>query len=577
MSTLRRVVALAPPPRGRLLLAVSLGAAAVVFGIGLMTSAGYLIARAAERPAILSLTTVIVAVRFFGLARPFARYLERLSSHDLAFRVLAQLRARFYRRIEPLAPAGLEQYRRGDLVSRMVGDVDALQALYLRGVGPPLVALSAGALAVGVAAAMLPAAALVLATGLLIAGLGIPLVAALLARSAATERARAHGALTAELVELLRGAPELVVHGRADDTLRRFRATEQTAAAAARRDALAAGISDGLAIALTGLTTVAVLAVAVAAHTAGALDRTLVAALALLALASFEAVAPLSQAARELSAALAAGRRVLEVAEREPLVVDPADPPPAPTGIPRVALEGVVARYSNDEEPVLDGFDLLLEPGQRLALVGPSGAGKTTVVNLLLRFLDPVAGRVTLDGTDVRDLGQADVRNTFAVAGQDAHLFSTSIRENVRIGRPEASDQEVDAALRRARLGEWIATLPDGPDTFVGEEGASLSGGQRQRVVIARALLSRAPVLVLDEPTAHLDPETAGELVRDALDEVAGRSVLLITHRPEGLDLVDDVIALDRGVRAPARAGRQTWSRPPCSRRSATTRSQPRR
>ena len=267
------------------------------------------------------------------------------------------------------------------------------------------------------------------------------------------------------------------------------------------------------------------------------------------ALASFEAVTPLGQATRELSASLAAGRRVLDVVEREPPVVDPATPMPAPAGIPTVGLEGVVARYPSGREPVLHDLDLVLEPGRKLALVGPSGAGKTTVVSLLLRFLDPVAGRVTLDGTDVRGLAQADVRATFAVAGQDAHLFSTSIRENVRIGRPDARDEEIDAALRRARLGEWIATLPDGADTLVGEEGASLSGGQRQRVVIARALLSDAPVLVLDEPTAHLDPETAEELVRDVLDEVHERSVLLVTHRPEGLDLVDDVVVL--GSRTP--------------------------
>jgi thiol reductant ABC exporter CydC subunit len=544
VNALRRVVALAPPPRGRLALSACVGAAAVVFGIGLMTTAGYLIARAAEHPEILSLTTVIVAVRFFGLARPVARYLERLSSHDLAFRVLARLRARFYRRIEPLAPAALDQYRRGDLVSRMVGDVDALQGLYLRGVGPPLVALLAGGVAVGAAAAMLPAAALVLAVGLLAGGLGVPLAASALAKGAAAERARAHGALTAELVELLRGAPELVVHGRADDALLRFRAIEHDAARAARRDALAAGVADGLGVALTGLTTVAVLAFAVRAHAAGDLDRTLVPALALLALASFEAVTPLAQATRELSASLAAGRRVLDVVERRPPVADPATPLPAPTGIPTVSLEGVVARYPSGREPVLHDFDLVLEPGSKLALVGPSGAGKTTVVSLLLRFLDPVAGRVTLDGTDLRDLAQADVRATFAVAGQDAHLFSTSIRENVRIGRPDARDDEIDAALRRARLGEWIATLPDGAGTLVGEEGTSLSGGQRQRVVIARALLSDAPVLVLDEPTAHLDPETAEMLVRDVLDEARERSVLLVTHRPEGLDLVDDVVAL---------------------------------
>jgi ABC-type multidrug transport system fused ATPase/permease subunit len=186
--------------------------------------------------------------------------------------------------------------------------------------------------------------------------------------------------------------------------------------------------------------------------------------------------------------------------------------------------------------------------------VGASGAGKTTVVNLLLRFLDPVDGRVTLGGCDLRDYRQDDVRRAIAVAGQDSYLFSTSIRENVRLARPDATDSEIDDALRRARIGDWVASLPDGADTLVGEEGAQLSGGERQRVALARALLSSAPVLVLDEPTAHLDPETAEVLVRDVLAAAAGRSVLLITHRPEGLDLVDEIVAIGavEPVRRPA-------------------------
>jgi len=209
----------------------------------------------------------------------------------------------------------------------------------------------------------------------------------------------------------------------------------------------------------------------------------------------------------------------------------------------------VTARYSSVGLPVLDDVSLVLGPGRTTALVGPSGAGKTTVVNLLLRFLDPEVGRVTLDGRDVRDYRQADVRRTVAVAGQDAYLFSTSIRENVRLGRAGASDDEVEDALRRARIWEWVSTLEGGADTLVGEEGTQLSGGQRQRVARARALLSEAPVLVLDEPTAHLDPETAEPLVRDILAAAGDRSVLLVTHRPEGLDLVDEVVTLGRSGR----------------------------
>jgi ABC-type multidrug transport system fused ATPase/permease subunit len=211
-----------------------------------------------------------------------------------------------------------------------------------------------------------------------------------------------------------------------------------------------------------------------------------------------------------------------------------------------VALEQVTAAYATGE-PALTSFDLVLAPGRKVALVGPSGAGKTTVVNLLLRFLDPVAGRVTIDGRDLRDYEQEDVRRTFALAGQNAHLFDSSIRANLRLARPGASDAELNAALGRARLADWVAGLPEGLDTVVGEEGMRLSGGQRQRLVLARALLADAPVLVLDEPTAHLDAATAEQLMDDVLRSAETRTVLLITHRPEGLGHMDEIVALPAG------------------------------
>jgi ATP-binding cassette subfamily C protein CydC len=552
VRTLRRLLALAQMPRARVALAVLLGSLAVAFGVGLMTTAGYLISRAAEHPPIFSLTVAIVLVRFFGLARPLARYVDRLASHDLALRALGRVRSRFYERIEPLAPAQLEGYRGGDLLSRMVADVDALQGLYLRGLGPPLVALAVGAVCVGVTAALLPVAAAILAAGLLAGGILVPALAGALVRSLRRREAGARGELTAQLVELLRGAPELVAYGCEERALAGIRAADDELARLARRDALVAGLADALSILVAGLTAAGVLAAAVAAHDAGALDRVLVATLALLALSSFEAVVPLPAAARDLSATLAAGRRVLELTDREAAVRDPADPLPGPPSRPPLVLEGVRARYTPEEPAVLDGFSLALEPGRRIALVGPSGSGKTTVVNLLLRFLDPVGGRVTLAGHDLRDYRQADVRRTIAVAGQDAHLFSTTISENVRLARPNASSEEIEAALRQARVWDWVASLPEGANTFVGEEGTELSGGQRQRIALARALLADAPILVLDEPTAHLDPDTAASLVGDILAAADGRSVLLITHRPEGLELVDEVVALADGRRAGA-------------------------
>jgi ATP-binding cassette, subfamily C, bacterial CydC len=389
----------------------------------------------------------------------------------------------------------------------------------------------------------------VLAAGLVLAGIAVPVLAGTLGRAATRRQTALRAELTAELIETLRAAPELVAFGREEERLARVRSLDRELADLGRRDAFVTGLADALVILVGGMTVVGVLAVAVSAREVGALDRVLVAALALLALSSFDAVLPLPTAARELSTVAAAGRRVVELTDGHPAVCDPHDPIPAPPPSPVVALEHVSARYAPDEPPALRDLDLRLLPGRRIALVGPSGAGKTTVTNLLFRFLDPERGRVTIAGRDVREYRQEDVRHTFALAGQEAHVFASTIRANLLLARPAASDNDLEDALERAQLGEWVASLPAGLDTFVGEEGAQMSGGQRQRLVLARALLSDAPVLVLDEPTAHLDPATARSLMDDVLDVTGDRAVLVITHRAEGLERMDDVVTLAAGRR----------------------------
>ena len=543
-AAVRRLTLLAGVSRARLALAALLGALTILFGVGLMATAGYLISRAAEQPAVLSLTVAIVGVRFFGLARPIARYFDRLASHDVALRSLGTARGRVYERLERLSPAQLQEHRHGDLLARFVGDVDSLQNLYLRGLLPPVVACGAGAVAVGVVAAILPQAGLVLAAGLLTAGTVVPFAAAGLARRSAALQAPARGALSAELVETLAGGAELVAYGRQSECLERVGAVDSRLVRVARRAALADGTGEGLRLLVTGATVAGVLAVAVSAHEVGTLDRVLIALLALAALAAFEAVQPLPEALRELRTTVAAGDRILDLTGREPAVADPTDPRPFPPAPFTVALEDVRVRYASDERPVLDGLSFRLEPGCRVALLGPSGSGKTTVANLLLRFLDPEAGRVTLAGRDLREYRLEDVRRAIAVAGQDSYLFSTTIRDNARLARPGATDDELEDTLRRARILDWVRSLPDGWDTLVGEEGRELSGGQRQRIVVARALLANPSVLVLDEPTAHLDGPTAERLIDDVLDAAAGRTVLLITHRPEGLERMDEVVRL---------------------------------
>jgi ATP-binding cassette subfamily C protein CydC len=548
---LRRVVGLARPLWPRFALAALLGALAVGAAVALMGTSGYLISKASLRPPILSLSIAIVAVRLFGVSRGVFRYGERLGSHDAALRLLGRLRVRFYERLEPLVPAGLPNVRSGDLFSRFVADVDALQNLYLRGLAPPLVAVVVGAGSVVAAGLLLPQAALWLALGLLLAALALPLATSALARAAGRRQAGARAALATEVVELLSAAPELVAYERVEAQLERVAAADSTLTRIAGRDALAAGLGEGTATLLTGATALAVLVAGLRATDAGALRGVLLAAVVLLATAAFEAVRPLPEAAQQLAATGGAARRLFELTDREPPVRDPEQPLPPPAG-EVLRLESVRVRYAPGAPWVLDGAELELRAGGLAALLGPSGAGKTTLASLLLRFRDPDEGRVTLDGNDLRAYAQDDVRRVVALAGQDAHLFRTTIRNNVRLAKPDAGGDEIEAALRRARAWDWIATLSDGLDTDVGEQGSLVSGGQRQRIALARAFLSGARLIVLDEPTAHLDTSTATAVLDDLLAAAGGTGVLLVTHSPLRLERFDRVFRLERGRVRPA-------------------------
>jgi thiol reductant ABC exporter CydC subunit len=542
-----RGAAAATRSRRRLLaLSVALGAATVLASVGLLTTSGYLISRAAQHPDVLALSLAIVGVRFFAIARALLRYAERLVSHDLAFRTLADLRARFFRRLVPLVPGGLAGLGRSELLSRFVADVDRLQDLYLRGLGPPLVAIVAGAGAVLVASLILPLAGLVLAVALLATALIAPAVTRAAARAAGRRQAAARAALGGELVEVASGSAEIAVAGRAAEWIERVEAASSDLATLQRRDALSGGLAAGLGTALAGGAVVAVLAVSIPAVDGGALAGVLLAALALLTMAAFEAVAPLPAAAAGIDACAAAAGRIESVLERDPPVAEPVAPVAAPPG--NLEMRGVRFRYMTGSAWILDGVDLTLRPGRSVALVGSSGAGKSTLAELAVRFRDPTSGVVSLGGEPLQGIAGEAIRAAVRLAPQDAYLFTTTLRDNVALGRPGASDEEIAAALGEAGLGEWLESLPAGLDTEVGEAGARVSGGQRQRISVARMFLADARFLVFDEPTAHLDWTGAADLQwRLAAIAASGAGVLVITHEDAALDVFDEVLELSAG------------------------------
>jgi ATP-binding cassette subfamily C protein CydCD len=531
-----------PGFRARFAWACVLGTLALGCAVGLMGTSGWLISRAAQQPPVLYLMVAVTATRTFGIGRAVFRYAERLVGHDAVFRALGGVRVAVFRRLERLAPAGLGRTRRGDLLSRLVADVDAVQDHYLRWLAPAVTAAATSLGAAVFAGWLLPAAGAVLGAGLLVAGVAVPAVSVAAARRTEDRVAPARGELSARVLGLFTGTAELTVAGalprrradaaRADLALRRITA----------RSAAATAMGTGLGALVSGLTVTACAWVGVRAVAAHELHGVLLAVLVLLPLAAFEAVAGLPAAAQQRRRSRQAAQRVHDVLAA-PLPVREPDQPAEPPATPYpLELRGLTARHPGQARPALDGVDLTLTPGRRIAVVGPSGAGKTTLAQVLLRFLDAERGAYTLAGQDAAALDGDDVRRLVGLCAQDAHVFASTVRENLRLARPGAADAELREALAAARL-----TLD--LDTEVGEHGARLSGGMRQRLALARALLARFPVLVLDEPAEHLDLPTADALTADLLTATRGRTTVLITHRLAGLadGAVDEILVLAEG------------------------------
>lgn len=545
-STFMRLLAFAWPLKASLLLSALLGMATVASGIGLMSTSAYLISEAALHPSVAALGVSIVGVRFFGISRGIFRYLERYVSHHVALSITARLRTWFYSAVEPLAPARLMHYKGGDLLSRSIADIETLQDFYVRAVYPPLVAALVAVVLWVLLGAFDPLFALVFLACYLMAGVGLPILSHLLGKQLGKEIIQARADLNAQLTDSIKGISDLIAFGQQKTHVERINSLNHTLVSLQKRMSWVNGLETGLGSFLMNIALWLMLIVSIPFVQDGRLDGVYMAVLLLATLAGFEAVLPLPGAARNLGASLEAARRLFEVVDASPAAHDPATSALLP-GNYSVSFRDVSFRYNNDESPVLENISFNIPQGECLALVGPSGAGKSTVSNLLLRFWDYAEGEITIGGQDLRLFSGEDARKMIGVVSQNSYLFNTTIRANLLVARPEASDEDLIDALEKAQLYSFVQSLPLGLDTSVGEDGVRLSGGERQRLAIARAYLKDAPILILDEPTANLDAVTE-QAVFAALRPLAqGRTTLLITHRLVGLEIADKVLLLKGG------------------------------
>jgi thiol reductant ABC exporter CydC subunit len=554
MQVIVRLVRLMAPFRWWIAFSVAVGFSTLGANIALMAMAAYLISQAALATSVADLSVTIAAVELFAVSRVALRYVERSVIHGTTFRILTKLRVWLYTALEPLAPACLLRYRSGDVLTRLLADIDTLEQFYARAVVPPV----AAALATGLAALILGAfnvwLGIALLCFLLLTGGVLPLTTLWLSRAPAKQTVATRAELAAALVDETQGMADLLAYGQETRHFALIGTLSQRLSHVQERLAVVRGLGLALGALMASLAGITVLLLAIPLVSGDTLGGVYLALIPLTAIASFEAVQPLTLALQTLEASREAARRIFELIDAKPAVVEmPLAPRPQSTpacpdpGNFCLEVRNLCFSYEPGEERVLDDVSFTVPAGRRMAIVGPSGSGKSTLVNLLLRFWEYPSGSITLGGRELCEYPPDMVRAMMSVVAQDTYLFSGTIRDNLLLVDPDATDAAIISVCRQAQLDEFVQSLPNGYDTWVGENGLRFSGGERQRLAIARALLKDAPILILDEATTHLDAVTENA-VWEALDSfMIGRTTLIIAHDVHGIPSLDQVLTLDRG------------------------------
>ncbi len=542
MKIFFRLIALVKPYFFWMALAALIGFATTGSGIGLLMTSAYIIAKAALQPPMVTLQLGIAGVRFFGLARGVFRYAERLISHNITFKILAKLRVWFYDAIEPLAPARLMHFKSGDLLQRVVDDIQSLENIYTRVLGPPLTALLVAALMWFLLGVYSLQAALLILCFHTLAGIGVPLLSRQLSRGVSVGIMNHKAEQQVLALDLFQGIGELQLYGQLPAHLATMQSAESGKLQLQRKNAIIEGLHESLTGLLMNGALIAILWALIPSISTGAVNGISLTVITLAVMASFEPFLPLPSTLKHLEADQRAGERLFEILDAKPETVAPANPLPFPTEH-TIQIEKLSFTYPGSTTKALDHLTFTVLPGEHIAIVGPSGAGKSTITSLFMRFWNSSEGSISIGGLNITLFDPEELRRQIALVSQRTYLFAETIRENLTLAGPEATDDELKKALTAAGLSHFTSKL----DEWCGQHGMKLSGGERQRIAIARILLQRAPIMILDEATANLDGVTEREVTQTLNAISAGKTLITITHRLKAMEQYNRILVLEKG------------------------------
>jgi ATP-binding cassette, subfamily C, bacterial CydC len=542
MKTLFRLTGMVKPYFWWMALAALIGFATTGSGIGLLMTSAYIIAKAALQPPMVTLQLGIAGVRFFGLARGVFRYIERLISHNITFKILAKLRLWFYDAIEPLAPARLMHFKSGDLLQRIVDDIQSLENIYTRVLGPPLTAMLVAALMWFLLGVYSMQAALLILCFHTLAGIGVPLLTRQLSRGLSVGIMNRKAEQQVLALDLFQGIGELQLYGKLPAHLSAMRSTETGKLQLQRKNAIVEGLHESLTGLLMNGALIAILWALIPSISTGAVNGISLTVITLAVMASFEPFLPLPSTLKHLEADKHAGERLFEILDAKPETVAPISPLPFPADH-TIQVEKLSFTYPGNATKALDRITFTVIPGEHIAIVGPSGAGKSTITSLFMRFWNSNEGSISIGGHNISLFDPEELRRQIALVSQRTYLFAETIRENLALAAPEATDDDLKKALTDAGLSHFTSKL----DEWCGQHGMKLSGGERQRIAIARILLQSAPIMILDEATANLDGVTEREVTKTLNDITVGKTLITITHRLKAMEQYDRILVLEKG------------------------------